>query len=268
MRLQMSAPGSSRAGLLAALAISSPAVWLGGCGVGAGGEAGYEAKRRLCLLAADVHCHQPPRIAAEQVRQAETLLRPGDIILRRREGNLTNLFIPGFFTHSAIYLGRPEELRRMGLYDRSRLADALRRYERRADDGRANRIIHIDEDGAAFASLGELLTADAAMALRPRLEPAKLADAVAAALEHLDRPYDFDFDLQTADRETCVEMLWRVYGELLEIRPVTLYGRETLTADQIAETFRRGGRGLGFVWLLRSWRAGGPAEFCAAGMVP
>ena len=45
--------------------------------------------------------HLPESVLAE----FRKLLRPGDVILTRKEHALTNYFLPGYFKHAALYLG-------------------------------------------------------------------------------------------------------------------------------------------------------------------
>jgi uncharacterized protein YycO len=43
------------------------------------------------------------------------ILRKGDIVLTRKRGELSNLFIPGYYKHSAIYCGNCEIIEAIGL---------------------------------------------------------------------------------------------------------------------------------------------------------
>jgi hypothetical protein len=49
------------------------------------------------------------RVKGPECRKIADLLEPGDILLRRYDGYLDSRFIPGVFSHAAIYLGNVEE---------------------------------------------------------------------------------------------------------------------------------------------------------------
>lgn len=47
----------------------------------------------------------PYEVTGWMIHQCEQMLKPGDILLRRYEGAVLSWFIPGRFSHSAIYIG-------------------------------------------------------------------------------------------------------------------------------------------------------------------
>ena len=50
-------------------------------------------------------------VSAEQIARLPERLLPGDVLLERREWYLSNLGLPGFWTHAALYVGTAEERR-------------------------------------------------------------------------------------------------------------------------------------------------------------
>src|SRR6185436_20258411 len=50
-------------------------------------------------------------ISQAQIKQLQPKLLPGDVLLERREWFMSNIGLPGFWSHAALYLGTPAERR-------------------------------------------------------------------------------------------------------------------------------------------------------------
>jgi hypothetical protein len=59
----------------------------------------------------DVRVHRPHQslISQQQIHAFQPRLEPGDILLERREWYLSNIGLPGFWPHAALYIGTPEQ---------------------------------------------------------------------------------------------------------------------------------------------------------------
>ncbi len=173
----------------------------------------------------------PGLISDAQVEELRARLQPGDILIERRNWYLSNAFLPGFWPHSALYLGGAAGMRELGIADDPRVAKHMDALASPDAHGAQLVVIEAVSEGVIFTSLEHSIgEADAVCVLRPNLPPDVIAEAVAKALAQQGKPYDFDFDFFSADALVCTEVLFQAYGDVIEIEPVEIAGRRTLPA--------------------------------------
>jgi hypothetical protein len=118
------------------------------------------------------------------------------VFVTRHDDALSNLFLPGFWPHAALYLGTTEELERMAI-------------PVPAENSAGPWFLEAKKDGVRIRPAEETLQVDALVVLRPPLESAQLEEALRRAASHAGKPYDFLFDFRTADRMVCTEVVYR-----------------------------------------------------------
>ncbi len=196
----------------------------------------FQIQKGMGILAADRYLkqgHQPALPTAIR-SQLENVLQPGDVLLVRKEFALTNYFLPGFWPHTALYLGDPESLVRLGL---DRDAEVLPRWQQLlcCDHETRGRVMEAMKDGVHIRALDSPFRSDSILVLRPNLSSASIAKALARAFLHEGKDYDFSFDFTRSDRLVCTEVIYRAYdgidGINFSLSPRA--GRLTLAAADI-----------------------------------
>ncbi|MBZ0112501.1 MAG: hypothetical protein K8J08_08580 [Thermoanaerobaculia bacterium] len=185
-----------------------------------------EASGRLIAALRD---HWRTRQVTPRVRQRlRELLRPGDVLVTRQEGAFSNLFLPGYWPHAALYVGSTNDRERLGI------AIDAERQSRWSDP---NCVLEALKDGVRFRPLEETLAVDAVAVLRPQLDETAIARAIERAVRHEGKLYNFDFDFFHADRLVCTEVVYRAFdGEgPLEIPLTQRAGRPTLAAEDLLD---------------------------------
>jgi len=170
----------------------------------------------------------PGRIDDDLRNQIDKLLQPGDVLICRHERALTNLFLPGFWPHAALYIGSENDRRRMDIT---------------IDDDRASRwcgdrrVLEALKDGVLFRPLEETIAVDAVAVIRPKLDQADLARGIARVATHEGKLYNFDFDFFRSDRLVCTEVIYRAFDGLgsIEIPLQERSGRPTLSAEDLLD---------------------------------
>jgi hypothetical protein len=158
-----------------------------------------------------------PQLPATVVDQLRELLRPGDVLLTRKEHALTNYFLPGFWPHAALFLGTPQQLERLGIAEHIHVAPRWRRLLE-CDATEPRRVLEAMKDGVLIRSLASPCGADAICVLRPQLAVPEIAAAIARGLFHEGKSYDFDFDFSRSDRLVCSEVVYRSYDGIGDAR--------------------------------------------------
>ena len=168
------------------------------------------------------------RVGADVRREIAQVLRPGDVIVTRHERALTNLFLPGFWPHAALYVGTEEEREALGL-----AIDSDRR-ERWSGD---RCVLEALKDGVLFRSLEETLSVDAFCVVRPRLDSRALGRGIARVSRHEGKLYNFDFDFFRSDRLVCTEVVYRAFDgiEGFQLPLTERAGRPTLSAEDLLD---------------------------------
>jgi len=201
-------------------------------------------------------------MSADQIAALHPRLRPGDILLERREWYLSNIGLPGFWPHAALYVGDAEErsayfdtpeirawLQTQGIDDgrfetllKTRHPQAYASSQQPDEMGDMPRIIEALGRGVVFTSLEHSAAADSLAVLRPRLSRLEIAQAILKSFSYFGLPYDFDFDFRTDGLLVCTELVFKSYRpengrQGLDWPLSVVVGRPVLTANNIVQHF-------------------------------
>jgi len=146
------------------------------------------------------------RVTAGVIDEMKRQLKPGDVFITRHDDAMSNLFLPGFWPHSALWLGAQD-----------------------AD------ILEAKKDGVLLRDIEDTLQVDAFVVLRPKLTPMQIETALSRARTHSGKLYDFVFDFRTTDRLVCTEVIYRTYHGIgdIEFDLIVQAGRHCLSAEAL-----------------------------------
>jgi hypothetical protein len=168
------------------------------------------------------------RVSDDVLSSIAEFLQPGDVIVTRHAKALTNLFIPGFWPHAALYIGTQEQ------HESTNIDTALTIKQLWVDDVC---VLEARKDGVRLRPLSDTLAVDTFVVLRPNLGPDSIRQAIERALLHQGKMYNFDFDFFSSDRIVCTEVIYRAYDGLedLRFRLSERAGRKTLSAEDLLD---------------------------------
>lgn len=253
-------------------------------------QAWFPVQRDVATWFGDTRLALPNRrlISDEQVAEMAEHMRPGDIIVERRNWYLSNVGLPGFWPHAALFVGTQDDLRgldedeaireKFGGAFTAHLAenrsDAWEALDDRDHAGHPHRVLEAVSEGVVTASLEHSCGADYVGVLRPRLEPIEIASAIDRAFSYFGRAYDFDFDFATDDTVVCSELVVKAYepqspdGPGLRVPFIDVAGRTTIPPTEIVRLFAAERESenpqLEFVWFLDGVEATHSAEVSTA----
>lgn len=266
-------PGSRR--LKKSMSADSNAIWKMGLWKGealtvqngfdilkkAGKDTWFPVQKGISNWAGDTRVYRQEKnlITHDQIAVLVKELKPGDIMLERREWYLTNMGIPGFWTHAALYTGTPEEraeffndpaMQKLLEEEKAGSVEEILMRDKKAyalsiaPDSRnvRPRVLEAIGEGVLFTTIEHSADCDSIVVLRPHLSKYEVARAVIRAFKYSGRPYDFDFDFRTDSAIVCSELVYKAYepgSGMTGIRfPLeTIMGRLMLSPNTIAKMY-------------------------------
>ncbi len=149
-------------------------------------------------------------------------------MVTRHDHAFSNLFLPGYWPHAALFMGSEEDRRRLGVEVEESIA---RRWLGPL------RVLEALKDGVRFRRLEETLAVDAVAVIRPRLPAREVAAALSRVVAHEGKLYNFDFDFFRSDRLVCTEVIYRAFDGAggLNIPLRQRSGRPTLAAEDLLD---------------------------------
>ncbi|MFZ1987211.1 MAG: YiiX/YebB-like N1pC/P60 family cysteine hydrolase, partial [Desulfatitalea sp.] len=204
-------------------------------------------------------------ISPEQIQALPNQLQPGDMLLERREWYLSNVGLPGFWPHVALYVGTPEErstffkgedavcgwLASQGVAGCDAELMLQRNYPQAyalsvaaQEHGHRPRVMEAISEGVSFTTLEHSAACDSLAVLRPKLPKIEKLRAIAHAFQYQGRPYDFNFDFLTDAALVCSELIYKCYEPTqdyvgIRLPIVEMMGRKLTPPNEIVRQFDR-----------------------------
>ena len=141
------------------------------------------------------------RINQENLEKILPTMKPGDIIISRRNWAATNVSIPGFWKHMSMYIGTGEYLKKEYKESVSKNLIDTTHY-----------IIEAVGTGVHITPIQELaFHNDYLGAMRTRFSSARIQRAIQKTLTQVDIPYDFSFNYYSDVNHVCSALITKSY---------------------------------------------------------
>lgn len=195
----------------------------------------------------------PNTISNNELNRMRRLMKPGDIFLIHSDYYISNVGIPGFWTHAGLYVGDRNERNDFfandkacmewvmdqgeisGDFEKLLLKDYKVSYQFQVNDLGDFNIIEALSEGVVISSFEAGAKKEGIVILRPLLGKSEIAAAIYTAFSEVSKPYDYNFDFSTDNTIACTELVYKVYESSLLFPVNDMFGKPFSTANEIAE---------------------------------
>lgn len=179
-------------------------------------------------------------------------IKPGDIILEKDRQANTDVLIPGYWIHAALYVGTIKDLKRLGLWDDPQMAIIRHEIElyQKSEDRQyylqtvwGNKLsfeeipwfYESDRPGVAVHPLHKFMQTDGMAVLRAnQLGETKLREIFYRANERMYFPYDYVHNVRNKFSVSCSKVILKIFNDITF--PVTQYlSYVSVSPDQIGQ---------------------------------
>ncbi|QHI69039.1 YiiX/YebB-like N1pC/P60 family cysteine hydrolase [Tichowtungia aerotolerans] len=182
-------------------------------------------------------------ITPEILAQYRDRLLPGDILVERRNWHMTNIGIPGFWPHTALFVGTLEEIDaafgQLGFQASEKIKqlypEVYAALSSKDENGFPLTVIESIRPGVIFQSLEKSARCDYLGVVRPDLSQHEKFNALLAAFSNYQKPYDLNFDFTTDNELVCSELVYKAYQSAgpLPLTPEIINGRLLLPPNEM-----------------------------------
>lgn len=215
----------------------------------------YPLKSSFFAWAGDtkILASSPNTISSIELTRMRRLMKPGDIILNRSDYYISNIGIPGFWTHAGLYVGDPDERNEFFANDKASMKWVIAQgessgnleklllknyetsYQFHVDDLGNINIIESISEGVVISSFEAGAKKEGIVVLRPLLEKKEIAAAIYKAFSKVSKPYDYNFDFSCNNSIACTELIYKVYENSTLFPVYNMFGKPFSTANEIVE---------------------------------
>jgi uncharacterized protein YycO len=141
------------------------------------------------------------KLTGEDYNTISSIIKPGDILLRRTNRFIYKIFLPSFWNHAGICVSN-------------------------------NTIIHAIGEGVVKEYIFDFAKCDELMILRP--PPEMVDQAIEKAHSIIGKKYDFLFDFSDFENFSCTEVIMYCYQGIINTR--SKFGKTICLGDDIANS--------------------------------
>jgi hypothetical protein len=184
-------------------------------------------------------------ISDEQLKNINNELEPGDILLKRNEWQATNIGIPGFWTHTGLYIGDLEEMdiyfKDVKILNNIKFSEFLKTHNIKIYNvlfgNNTLNIIESIEEGVSIKNLSNIAKTDYFSALRPNLSKEDKFNAILKAIEFIGKPYDYHFNPKSKEALICSEVIKESYKNKIKMLYNKKLGKKIFYPNNIAHKY-------------------------------
>ena len=194
-------------------------------------------------------------ISVDQINEMKNKLQPADILVYRKNWYVSNLGVPGFWTHAGLYTGTLDEMNaffapvfpQKGYSSFSALLQVehplvYEKYSKQDDNGFLPSVVESQTHGTLVQSIEHSASVDYFGVVRTDHNKQELLETLMQAFSHYGKPYDFSFDFDTKNEIFCSELVYDAYLSSSSRRGVTfpriiVSGKNIVIPQGIVEKF-------------------------------
>ena len=179
----------------------------------------------------------------EVERDLTEMCQPCDIFLHKTAYQANDWMIPGYFSHSGIWLGTEADQEALGLYHPGKNKYSYHVARKNEEHLRAHPVFEGLFGGILSTNLQTyMLPCDTIAVLRFKEGYAHdKGDIACKAVSHLGQKYDFGFDVNNIDTIVCSELIYQCYPTSIKWPVTKALGRYTFSPDEIGSMGRADG---------------------------